>query len=127
MGEDRIAVESPGLPPAELERLLVAGGVRAPGLSYDLAPGSGRRGDDPTIAVAVVSGVVSLLVPFMTKLAERLFAAEPGATLTVWGAPGGDTVVLRAEVPAADAADLVAKAVAAGARDVRISIGDPPV
>jgi hypothetical protein len=124
--EGKITVESDWLPSAELARLLAAGGPETSGLTYDVVEGPEHRGLDPTITVAIVTGVFSLLVPFMTRLAERLFAAEPDASLTVDGGPAGDTIVVTAEVSAADAAELLAKAVEAGARNVRISISDKP-
>ncbi|ASW55887.1 hypothetical protein [Plantactinospora sp. KBS50] len=124
--DDTIVVDSDWLPPAELDRLLVAGGVRETGLRYDPGLSAGSRGIDPTVAIAAISGAVTLLAPFLAKLAERLFAAEPDSTLSLRRKSGGDVVVVRADVPAAEAGELIAAALRAGARNVQIGLADQP-
>ncbi|GAA3340055.1 hypothetical protein GCM10020358_26180 [Amorphoplanes nipponensis] len=124
MSGESLTVESRSLPPSQVARLLTAGSADLPGVTFSVAAGPGHRSIDPGVAAAVVSGAFGLLGPFMIKLAERLFAAEPGAGLSLDGAPGHATVVLTPAMSTEDAAELVAKALAAGARNVRITIED---
>jgi hypothetical protein len=124
--EDRIVIESDWMAPAQLDRLLDESGAQRFGLTSEVTTPAGSRGVDPALVVAVVSGLFTLLAPFMSRLAERLFKAEPEAKLTVSGAAGIDTLVLTAEVPAAKAGELLASAVRAGARSVKITIGETP-
>ncbi len=122
--EDTIVIESDWMASAQLDRLVAASGAESFGLTYDVAGPAADRGVDPTIIVAVVSGVFNVLVPFMTKLAQRLFATEPDASLTLSGPHAMNRIVLTANMPAESAAALLANAVKAGARNVRISISD---
>jgi hypothetical protein len=120
--EDRIVIESDWMASAQLDGLVAGSGAESFGLTYDVTRPATDRGVDPTIIVAVVTGLFNVLVPFMTRLAQRLFASEPDASLTVSGPHGMSTVVLTADIPAERAAALLDNAVKAGARNVRISI-----
>ncbi|MDT3442294.1 MULTISPECIES: hypothetical protein [unclassified Pseudofrankia] len=98
--DDALTIESDWLPSAELRRLVDASRAPFPELSVSAAGDSPHRGPDPALAVAIVSGVFSLLVPFVTKPADRIFAAEPDAKVSVRGADGQDEVVVHASLPA---------------------------
>ena len=75
------------------------------------------------MAVAIVSGIFSLAVPFVTQLANRLFAEEPKATITIGDRDGSDNAILRAEMSAEVRDQLAAQALGnSGAPRVRISL-----
>jgi len=120
---DNLTLESDWLPSTELDRLIGESRHDVPGLSVWMT-GESHRGVDPTIAVALISGLVSIVVPFVTKLAERVFAKEPDAVVTIDGAGGGDQVVLTQALSPDVQAQLVKDAIASGALRVRISL-DP--
>lgn len=101
MTDGALTVESDWLPPGELGRLLRREAAAFGELTVENAGGPAHRGIDPGLAVAVVSGVFSLAVPFAAKLAERVFAEEKRATVTV-AVPAGTEVVLRAPMSAAE-------------------------
>jgi hypothetical protein len=124
--ENTIFIESDWMASAQLDGLVAATGAESFGLTYDVASATGHRGVEVPIIVAAVSGLFNVLVPFMAKLAERLFATEPDARLVVGGARGENAIVLTADMPAENVAVLLAKAIDAGARNVKISISDKP-
>jgi hypothetical protein len=116
---DGLVLESGWLPPAEFDRLTAFAARDLPGLTVTRDAGPGHRGVDPTIVVAVVSGVTALLLPFVAKLAERLFAAEPRSSLTIEVSAGGVVVIDGTLAPDVRAARLDA-AVGSGATRIRI-------
>lgn len=116
---DGLVLESGWLPPGEFDRLTAFAARDLPGLTVTRDGGPGRRGVDPTVVVAVVSGVTTLLLPFVTKLAERLFAAEPAARLTIEVAAGG-TVVVEGSLAPDVRAERLDRAVSSGAARIRI-------
>jgi hypothetical protein len=120
---DTLTLESDWLPATELRRLVGAQQAEFPTLSIATRD-SDVRGIDPAMAVAVVSGVVAVALPFVTRLAERLFAMEPKASVTISTTNGDSTVELRATLPAKVAGEMVERALAAGADRVRITL--PP-
>jgi hypothetical protein len=84
-------------------------------------PSPERRGPDPQVAVAVISAVSTLLVPFVTLVAARLFAKEPKAALKLDGGQAPD-VVIRASLPEGQRQDAIDAAIASGATRVRITL-----
>jgi hypothetical protein len=123
--EDRdVVVESGGLPAAELQRVIDE--VRAefadgaPAVQVD-KPGH-RGGVDPTIVVAIISGIFSVTVPFVTALASRVFAKEPDATVALVDGP--KEVVIDAGIAPEDQARLIQEGFRAGATRVRIDLAD---
>jgi len=124
MSAESLILESWSLPSDQLARLLADSSAEVPGLMHEVASGPAHRGIDPTVAAAVVTGAFGLLVPFMTKLAEKLFAAEPDARLSVEGLPSAETVVLTATMSTEDTAEVLAKALAGGARRVQVTVVD---
>ena len=107
------------LPAAELDRLTAFAASELDGLSVAREQDPPARGVDPTIVVSVVSGVTTLLVPFLTKLAERLFRAEPTSRLRVEVSGGGEIVVQGGEAAEVRVARVEAAA-SAGIIRVRI-------
>lgn len=119
-----LAVESDWLPVGELRRLIEMSQVEAGGVSV-AADGSSQRGVDPAIAAAVVSGVFGVLVPFVTRLVDRLFTAEPQATLRFTRSDGSGEVVIETALSPAERERLVNGALAAGAHHLRIGLQEP--
>jgi hypothetical protein len=119
---DTLTLESDWLPSAELDRLVSECRQDIPGLSVSATGHAAHRGLDPTVAVALISGLVSIVIPFVTKLAERVFAKEPKGVVTISDAGGQDQVVLKTTVPSDVRDQLVADALASGALRVRISL-----
>lgn len=122
--ETSLTVESDWLPPGELRRLIEESQVE-PGAMAVAPEGSSRRGVDPTIASAVVSGVFGVLVPFVTKLVDRLFRAEPQATLRLTRSDGSGEVVIETALTPAERERLVNDALASGAGHLRIGLQPP--
>jgi hypothetical protein len=122
--EETLTLESDWLPETELSRLIGEYQADFPELSVRI-DNPAHRGLDPTIAVAIITGIFSTLVPFAAKLADRIFRQEPDAYVIV-GAPGDeDPVVLRAAMPAEARDRLLRDALAARPLKVRISL-EPP-
>jgi hypothetical protein len=119
---DTLILESDWLPSAELDRLVSECRRDLQGLSVSTTVDSAHRGLDPTVAVELISGLVSIIIPFVTKLAERVFANEPEAVLTVSDAAGKDQAVLKAILPPEVRDQLLEDALASGALRVRISL-----
>lgn len=80
----------------------------------------GHRGLDPTIAVAIVSGISSVAVPFMTALAQRIFSKEPETRYILVDSSGVEIAALESSQSAEVHAEVAERAIAAGARRVRI-------
>ncbi|MCP9618945.1 hypothetical protein FOH10_07695 [Nocardia otitidiscaviarum] len=114
-----ISMESDWIPAGELLRLLNSAESERPGVSVT-ADTPEHRGLDPAMAVALVSGAVTLLTPIVTEFAKRVFAAEPDATVAV--ERPDDTVVLLAALPEDVRGRLIADALEAGARRIRIGL-----
>jgi hypothetical protein len=117
-----VILESDWLPPAELERLVSGVLEQFPDVSSKTS-GEVRRGIDPAIAVAIVTGVVNLIVPFVTQLAQRLFRAEPNSRIDVQGKQPSISVTILAGTTIAECERLLKSVMATGAViSVRISI-----
>lgn len=124
----KLVVETDWLPSAELGRLLTADVAGFPGLVLEKsadAPGGHRGGLDPTLVSTVVTGVTTLLAPFVAKLVERLFAAEPDASVTLTPGDGGPVIVVSA-LPADTRMEVVSEALESGGSSLRISLGPAP-
>lgn len=117
---ESVTVESSWLPPEELRRLLDQSQSSFPDVAVSV-PGPGQRGVDPQVAVAVISAVSTLLVPFVTLVAARLFAKEPKAALKLGGGQAAD-VVIRASLPEGQRQEAIDAAIASGATRVRITL-----
>nr|BFE60674.1 hypothetical protein GCM10020063_052000 [Dactylosporangium thailandense] len=115
----RFELESGWLPPGEFDRLTAHAARDLDGVTVTRDRGAGERGTDPTVVVAVVAAAATLLLPFVNKLAERLFRAEPTATLTI-EVSGGGQVVVDAGQPAEERAGQLEQAVGAGLTRIRI-------
>ena len=110
------------LPAAELNELVNECGREVPEVSVAPTGESAHRGLDPTIAGALITGLINVVIPFVTKLAERVFAKEPEAVVTLTDGAGEDAAVLFSRL-APDVRDrLVKDALASGALRVRISL-----
>jgi hypothetical protein len=115
----RLVLESGWLPPAEFDRLTAYAARDLPDLTVTRDGGPGDRGLDPAIVVAIVAGATTLLLPFVTKLAERLFRAEPRASLTIEIAGSGDVVLDAGQSPD-ERAERLEAAVGSGVTRIRI-------
>jgi hypothetical protein len=116
---ESVTVESSWLPPEELRRLLDQSRAGFPDVAVSV-PGPEQRGAvDPQIAVAVISAVSTLLTPFITLVAARLFAKEPKAALRLDGGQAKD-VVIRASLPEGARQAAIDAAIGDGA--VRITV-----
>ncbi len=119
---ETLAVESDWLPASELHRLLEEFEGEFPELSVEPEESPEHRGLDPTIAVALVNGAVTLLAPLVTKLVERIFKAQPKAKVALSDANGVDQVTLLSSLPEETRTQIVNDAIASGALRVRISL-----
>ena len=72
------------------------------------------------VSTMITSGV-ALLVPFLTRVAELLFRAEPTASMTV-AAAGSDPQVIVESLPQQERDALLRQAIAAGALTVTITV-----
>jgi len=120
-----LTIESDWLPAPELDRLVAECRADTPALLVSTGEGPEHRGLDPAVAVALISGIFGLLVPFAAKLAERVFAHEPDASVTLETGTGKNRVVLQASLPAQQRDRLLREAMSSGATRVRISLGQP--
>jgi len=120
-----LTLVSDWLPSAELRRLVSEYEAEFPELKVAAEGSPEHRGIDPSVAVALVSGAFTLLAPFVTKLAERVFAAEPKASVALDDPSGGNAVVLLSSLPAELRQQLVTEAIASGALRVRINLEQP--
>jgi hypothetical protein len=120
---ESVTVESSWLPPEELRRLLDQSRSSFPDVAVSV-PSPERRGVDPQVAVAVISAVSTLLVPFVTLVAARLFAKEPKAALKLDGGDDGQVpdVVIRASLPEGQRQAAIDAAIASGATRVKITL-----
>ncbi|MGW1767358.1 hypothetical protein ACWCQL_25280 [Streptomyces sp. NPDC002073] len=121
-------VETDWLPRAELERLLAADVAGFPGLALEGAadaPGGHRGGPDPVLVSTVVTGVTTLLAPFVAKLVDRLFAAEPDARTSVVPGDGGPEIVLSG-LPADTRVEVVSQALESGAVSLPVTLEPAP-
>jgi hypothetical protein len=123
MADQTIAIESDWLPQGELDRLLSAVGRDEPGVSTAPADDDGERSFDvdPAVAVALITGAVSLVVPFVTKVAERVFAKEPATTVAM-ATNRGEAFTINASLPPEVQERIIREAIEAGAVTVRISL-----
>lgn len=119
-----LAVESDWLPSVELLRLLGEYRAEFPQLVV-AADSPEHRGLDPAIGAALVSGAFTLFAPFVTRLVDRIFGAEPKASVTVGDAAVGHEVVLVSSLSEELRNQLVAEAIESGALRVRISLEQP--
>jgi hypothetical protein len=129
MADTTLTVESDWLPSVELRRLLQQAGAGSAGSSRPLtiSPESAdHRGLDPAMAAALISGAITLLSPFVAKLVERIFTAEPEATVALSDDAGNEHATLLASLPEDVRTRLVNEAIAAGALRVRISLEPAP-
>lgn len=78
-----IEIESDWLPVSELERLVGQLNQDFPSLAVQRTTESTNRAIDPTIAVALITGTFSILVPLITKLIDKVFEQEPKAKITI--------------------------------------------
>lgn len=121
MGEPAsVSIEADWLPPAELQRLLEQQGKDIPDLAFSVEPPDDRF-IETAIAVALIVGTVDLLVPFLSKLADRLFRAKPNAALTLAGGSEVEVTVSSA-TRVEDREGLITQALASGAAKVRITV-----
>lgn len=119
-----IIVESDWLPAAELERLVTQLGSDFPNLAV-VPPVSVRRSIDPAVAAAIVSGVLGLLGPFVSKLAERLFKKEPEAAVMLIESNGTVKMTIDGKMPEETRQRLIKTAVSSGQDlSVKISMSD---
>lgn len=116
-----LSVESDWLPPEELRRLLDERRTEFPAVAVT-ADKSTDRAIDPAVAVALITGATTLLAPFLTKLAERIFAAEPKSAVTIGGAGESVEVLITPSIPADERERLLDAALSAGATRVRIGL-----
>jgi hypothetical protein len=123
--EEILTLESDWLPSSELSRLVSEYRADFPDLSVSDDVDLEHRGLDPTIAVAIINGIFTTLVPFVTKLAERIFKQEPDAYVIIGESGDKDQVVLRATIPAKARDQLLKDALASRPLKVRISL-EPP-
>jgi hypothetical protein len=120
-----VTVESDWLPAAELDRLVSECRRDAPGVELANAGQPAHRGLDPSLAVALITGFVDVVIPFVTKLAERVFSKEPEAVLTLDDEAGSGAVALYATMPPEERDELVMDALKSGALRLRISLEAP--
>jgi hypothetical protein len=120
-----IAVESDWLAAAELDRLVSECRGEVPGVELANAGQPAHRGLDPGVVVALITGFVDVAIPFVTKLAERVFSKEPKAVLTLGDDAGRDAVALYASMPPEERDRLVTDALGSGALRLRISLEAP--
>ena len=118
---ESLTLESDWLPVQELRRLLDERQGDFPDVTVSVRQPS-KRAFDPQIAVAVISGTSTLLTPFVTLLAARIFAKEPKAKLRLDGAAQEKDVVISVSLPEDSRAAEISAAIASGATRVRISI-----
>lgn len=118
-----IVVESDWLPAAEIRRAVDECRADIPEVSVSVVfAAPDERGLDPTIVAALISGISTVTVPFLTVLAARIFAKEDEARIELVLPEGAEDVVLTADVAADDRERIVGEAVQSGARRVRIRL-----
>ena len=127
---DHVTVELfSDLPRAELDRLLRRASAALPNddesehLRVQPAEAGTDRSLDPVVVSTLITAGVSLLAPFVAKLAELLFRSEPKATITLAPVPSGQTGVLVSSLAPELRDALLEQALQSGA--VRVTIDLP--
>ena len=117
------------LPRAELDRLIRRASAALPSadasehLRVQPAEAGTDRSLDPVVVSTLITAGVSLLAPFVAKLAELLFRSEPKATITLLPVTGGQTEVLVSSLAPETRDALLEQALQSGA--VRVTIDLP--
>lgn len=117
------------LPRAELDRLVRRASAAMPSedasehLRMQPAEAGTERSLDPVMVSTLITAGVTLLAPFMAKLAELLFRSEPKATITLAPATSGQTSVLVSSLTPEARDALLEQALQSGA--VRVTIDLP--
>jgi hypothetical protein len=121
--DEAITVESNWLPQSELDRLLAAVGRDHPGVMAGRSTPSVTRSLDPSIAVAMITAAAALAAPFVAKLAERVFAKEPAARLSI-ATTSGDVAAITAALSPEMRDEIIRNVLQSGVVTVQIGL-DP--
>ena len=132
MGESvTVRLETESLPRGELDRLVRRATAALPNVvdpaetpRAEQVQSGGDRNLDPVVVSTLITSGVTVLAPFLAKLAELLFRAESKSTVTISSAAGRSAVLVDSLAP--EVRDvLIREAIASGALQVTITVPAP--